>query len=111
MKIEKPVCSVMMKIDKPVCAVAMKIEKPLCASAIKIDEPDVYASFDATEKAWTVTCEAELPSIPSRLQCSARLSYEADIGEWRITNECLEPYGDHKLGPAKGFILLMAIVQ
>ena len=38
------------------------------------------------------------------------MSYEAEIEEW-IKNGWLEPYDDEKLGPAKGLISLLAIVQ
>ena len=54
---EKPVCADATKVEKPDCAGATKVEKPVCAGgdAIEIDEPDFVVSFDATEKAWTVT--------------------------------------------------------
>ena len=41
---------------------------------------------------------------------AARSSYEEEIQEW-IANGWLEPYDDTKMGPAKGLIPLMAIVQ
>ena len=95
----------------------MRVEKPVCA--IEIDEPDFCASFDASEKAWTVTWkwsdDADPHAMRNRVSeysipTSARLSYEAEIEEW-ITNGWLEPYDDEKLGPAKGLIRLMAIIQ
>ena len=95
----------------------MRVEKPVCA--IEIDEPDFCASFDASEKAWTVTWkwsdDADPHAMRNRVSeysipTSARLSYEAEIEEW-ITNGWLEPYDDEKLGPAKGLIPLMAIIQ
>ena len=106
-------------MEKPVYAyaVATKTEKPVCA--IEIDEPDLFASLDASEKARTVTWkwsdDAEPHAMRNRVSeysipTSARLSYEADIEEW-ITNGWLEPYDDDKLGPAKGLIPLMAIIQ
>ena len=104
-------------MERPVCAIATKVEKPVCA--IEIDEPDFCASFDASEKAWTVTWkwsdDAELHAMQNSVsECSiptsARLSYEAEIEEW-ITNGWLEPYDDEKLGPAKGLIPLMAIIH
>ena len=127
-KVEKPVCAIATKVEKPVCAIATNVEKPVCAIAtnvekpvwaIEIDEPDFCVSFDASEKAWTVTWEwsddAEPHALRNRvteysIPTSARLSYEAEIEEW-ITNGWLEPYDDEKLGPAKGLIPLMAIVQ
>ena len=118
-KLEKPVCSVATKVEKSVYAhaAATKAEKPVCA--IEIDEPDFRASFDASEKAWTVTWkwsdDAEPHAMQNRVSeysipTSARLSYEAEIEEW-ITNGWLEPYDDEKLGAAKGLIPLMAIIQ
>ena len=41
---------------------------------------------------------------------AARSSYEEEIKEW-IANGWLEPYDGKKMGPAKGLIPLMAIVQ
>ena len=116
-KVEKPICAIATKVEKPVCAIATKVEKPVCV--IEIDEPDFCASFDASEKAWTVTWkwsdDAEPHAMRNRVSeysipTSARLSYEAEIEEW-ITNGWLEPYDDDKLGPAKGLIPLMAIIQ
>ena len=93
------------------------MEKPVCA--IEIDEPDFCVSFDASEKAWTVTWKWSDDAEPHALRngvteysipTSARLSYETEIEEC-ITNRWLEPYDDVKLGPATGLIPLMAIVQ
>ena len=116
-KVEKPVYAVATKVETPVCAIATKVEKPVCAN--EIDEPDFYVSFDASEKAWTVTWkwsdDAEPHALGNKvteysIPTNARLSYEAEIEEW-ITNGWLEPYDDEKLGPAKGLIPLVAIVQ
>ena len=51
-KVEKPVYAIATKVKRPVCAIATKVEKPVCA--IEIDEPDLCASFDASDKTWTV---------------------------------------------------------
>ena len=116
-KVEGPVCAIATKVEKPVCAIATKVEKPVCA--IEIDEPDFCASFDASEKAWTVTWKWSDDAEPHSLRngvteysipTSARLSYEAEIEEW-ITNGWLEPCDDEKLGSAKWLITLTAIVQ
>ena len=116
-KVEKPVYGIATKVEKPVCAIATKVEKPVCA--IEIDEPDFCASFDASEKAWTVKWKWSDDAKPHALRngvteysipTSARLSYEAEIEEW-ITNGWLEPDDDEKLRHAKGLIPLMAIVQ
>ena len=116
-KVEKLVCAIATKVETSDCAIATKLEKPVCA--IEIDEPDFCASFDPSEKAWTVTWKWSDDAEPHLLRngvteysipTSARLSCEAEIEEW-ITNGWLEPYDDEKLGPAKGLIPLMAIVQ
>ena len=118
---EKPVSAGATKLDKPVCAGATEVEKPVCAGgdAIEINEPDFCVSFDASEKAWSVTLKwsdgAEPHALRNRvteysIPTCAILSYEAEIEEW-VTNGSLEPYDDKKLGPAKGLIPLMAIVQ
>ena len=131
-KMENPVCAGASNVENPVCAGATKAEKLECAcatkvrksvreggDAIEIDEPDLCVSFDATGKAWTVTWKWSDDTEPDALRnrvteyaipASARLSYEAEIEEW-ITNGWLEPYDDNRLGPAKGLIPLMAIVQ
>ncbi len=95
-KVEKPVCAIATKVEKPVCAIATNVEKPVCAIAtnvekpvwaIEIDEPDFCVSFDASEKAWTVTWkwsdDAEPHAMRNRVSeysipTSARLSYEAE---------------------------------
>ena len=64
---------------------------------------------------WKWSDDAEHHALQNRVSeystpASARLSYEAEIEEW-ITNGWLEPCDDKKLGPAKGLIPLMAIVQ
>ena len=114
---ERPVCAIATKVEKPVCAIATKVEKLVCA--IEIDEPDFCASFDASEKSWTVTWKWSDDAEPHALRngvteysipTSARLSYEAEIEQW-ITSGWLAPYDDEKLWSAKRLIPLMAIVQ
>ena len=94
-------------------------EKTVGAGAIEIDEPDFCVLFDASEKAWTVTWKWSDDTEPDALRnrvteyaipTAARSSYEEEIQEW-IANGWLEPYDDKKMGPAKGLIPLMAIVQ
>ena len=106
---EKPVCAGATKVEKPVCVGATKVEKPVCAGGDAIDEPDFCVSFEASEKAWTVTWkwsdDAEPDSLRNRvteysIPTSASLSYEAEIEDW-LTNGWLEPYDDKKLGLAK----------
>ena len=121
-KVEKLVCADATKVDTPVCAGATNVEKPVCVGgdAIDIDEPDFCVSFDATGKAWNATRkwsdDAEPDALRNRvteyaIPASAILSYEAEEIEGWITNGWLEPYDDKKLGPSKGLIELMTIVQ
>ena len=94
-------------------------DKTVGEGAIEIDEPDFRVLFDASEKAWTVTWKWSDDTEPDALRnrvteyaipTAARSSYEEEIQEW-IANGWLEPYDDKKMGPAKGLIPLMAIVQ
>ena len=120
-KTEKPVCAGATKVENPASAGATKVEKPVCTGgdAIEIDEPDFCVSFEASEKAWTVTWkwseDAEPDALRNRVTeysnpISARLSYDAEIEAW-VKNGWLAPCDDTKLGPAKGLIPLMAIFQ
>ena len=80
-KMEKPVCAGVIKmenmvwagatnVENPVCAGATKVKKSVCAGgdAIEIDEPDFCVSFDATEKAWTVTWKWSDDAEPDALR-------------------------------------------
>ena len=127
---EKPICAVATQVEKIVGAgvtQAEKIvgagvtqaEKTVGAGAIEIDEPDFCVLFDASEKTWTVTWKWSDDTEPDALRnrvteyatpSAVRSSYEEEIQEW-IANGWLEPYDDKKMGPAKGLIPLMAIVQ
>ena len=91
----------------------------VCAAVLHIDEPDFTVQYDETEKAWTVTWKWTNDAEPVALRNdvaeysippSARASYEAEVDEW-IRNGWLKPYDAKKMGPAKGLIPLMAIVQ
>ena len=89
------------------------------AAVLHIDEPDFTVQYDETEKAWTVTWKWTNDAEPVALRNnvaeysippSARASYEAEVDEW-IRKGWLKPYDAKKMGPAKGLIPLMAIVQ
>ena len=62
----------MTKVEKLVCAGTTKVEKPVCAGgdAIVIDVPDFCVSFDASEKAWTVTWKWSVDVEPHALRNS-----------------------------------------
>ena len=91
----------------------------VCAAVLHIDEPDFTVQYDETDKAWTViwkwTNDAEPVALRNNvaeysIPPSARASYEAEVDEW-IRKGWLKPYDAKKVGPAKGLIPLMAIVQ
>ena len=116
---EKPICAVATQAEKIVGAGVTQAEKTVGAGAIEIDEPDFCVLFDASEIAWTVTWKWSDDTEPDALRnrvteyaipTAARSSYEEEIQEW-IANGWSEPYDDKKMGPAKGLIPLMAIVQ
>ena len=116
---EKPICAVATQVKKIVGAGVTQAEKTAGEGAIEFDEPDFQVLFDASEKAWTATWKWSDDTEPDALRnrvteyaipTAARSSYEEEIQEW-IANGWLEPYDDKKMGPAKGLIPLMAIVQ
>ena len=91
---------------------------PLCA-AIKLEEPDFSAEFDQHTKSWTVSWKWSGDQPPERLRntvpeynvpASAQVEYERELRTW-IKNEWLVPYPEEELGPPKGLIPLMAVIQ
>ena len=118
-QVKKTVGTGVTQAEKIVGAGVTQAEKTVGEGAIEIDEPDFRVLFDASEKAWTVTWKWSDDTEPDALRnrvteyaipTAARSSYEQEIQEW-IANGWLEPYDDEKMGPAKGLIPLMAIVQ
>ena len=93
-------------------------ERLMCA-AITLDEPDFHAEYDETKRVWTASWKwsgdqppvslkntlSEYPA-PKRLQGE----YERELLAW-IQNGWLIPYPESELGPPKGLIPLMAILQ
>ena len=88
-----------------------------CA-AISIDEPDFSVTYDRRNKEWTVSWKWANSHSPSKLNnsvqeyavpCHARDAYENEILQWQW-NGWLLPYSE-ELGPPKGLIPLMAVVQ
>ena len=89
-----------------------------CEEAPKIDRPDFSVEFDSG-KVWTASWKWSGESEPAKLQNSVaeyhvprqtRTAYEKELRAW-IEAGCLIPYLHKKLGPPKGLILLMAVVQ
>ena len=93
-------------------------ERLMCA-AITLDKPDFHAEYDEAKYVWTASWKwsgdqppvslknrlSEYPA-PKRLQGE----YEWELQAW-IQNGWLIPYPESELGPPKGLIPLMAILQ
>ena len=93
-------------------------ERLMCA-VITLDEPDFHAEYDEAKRVWTTSWKwsgnqspmslknrlSEYPT-PKRLQGE----YEQEWQAW-IQNGWLIPYPESELGPPKGLIPLMPILQ
>lgn len=99
------------------------IEKPeICAAAdtvVRVDEPDFCATYDPLSRSWTAAWKWSEGKEPGVLKNTveaysvppeARDLYEEELQKW-IEDGWLLPYDEHKYGPAKGLIPLMAVVQ
>ena len=93
-------------------------EAPQCA-AIEIQEPDFSATFNQNTKTWTASWKWANGQTPAQLQNRVheypvaervRAEYEAELRLWR-ENGWLVPYPETELGPPKGLIPMMAVVQ
>ena len=89
-----------------------------CAT-IAINEPDFSVIFDQNTKAWTASWKWASDHSPTEL--ANRLqeytvpnhvqdAYEEELFMWK-SNEWLLPYPEEELGPPKGLIPLMAVVN
>ena len=91
----------------------------LMYAAITLDEPDFHIEYDEAKRVWTASWKwsgdqppvslknrlSEYPT-PERLQGE----YEQELQAW-IQNSWLILYPESELGPPKGLIPLMTIVQ
>ena len=93
-------------------------EPPVCA-ALSIDQPDFSVAFDRQQKEWTASWKWTDDKAPAKLRnriseypvpSEIRAAYEQELRAW-IEDGWLIPYPDQKLGPPKGLIPLMAVVQ
>ena len=91
----------------------------VCSAALGVSREDFDVTFDGETKSWTVKWNwsggrepkmlenvIEEYSIPS----DVRERYDAVLQNW-IAEGWLQPYDEEKLGPAKGLIPLLAVVQ
>ena len=93
-------------------------ERLMCA-AITLDEPDFHAEYDEAKHVWTASWKwsgvqppVSLKNRLSEYPTPKRLhdEYEQELQAW-IQNGWLIPYLESELGPPKGLILFMAILQ
>ena len=93
-------------------------ERLMCA-AITLDEPDFHAKYNETKHVWTASWKwaGDQPPVSLKNRLSEypapkrlRGEYERELLAW-IQNGWLIPYPESELGPPKGLIPLMAILQ
>ena len=86
-------------------------ERLICA-AITLDEPDFHAEYDKVKRVWTASWKwsGDQPPVSLKNRVSENPEYERELQAW-IQNGWLIPYPESKLGPPKGLIPLMAILQ
>ena len=89
-----------------------------CA-AISINESDFTDTFDHHSQVWTASWKGSEDHAPERLHnevseypvaTEIRNEYMQELHTW-IDNGWLVPYPEDKLGPPKGLILLIAVMQ
>ena len=86
---------------------------------LRVDEKDFDASFDQGRKRWTMGWKWGDVTEPGLLKnkmegyavpVEAKERYEEEVRHW-IDNGWLLPYDEDELGPAKGLIPMMAVIQ
>lgn len=90
-----------------------------CSAVLGIDRDDFRVRFDGDSKAWTVNWNWSSGQEPGPLRnrvaeysvaAGVRSEYEMELEKW-IAEGWLRPYDEEKLGPARGLIPLLAVVQ
>ena len=88
-------------------------------ATIELEQPDFRAKFDQRTKSWTVSWKWSGDQPPEKLYnrvpqstipARARAEYDKERQNW-IDNGWLVPYPEDNLGPPKGLIPLMAVIQ
>ena len=88
-------------------------------ATIALEQPDFRAEFDRHTKSWTVLWKWSDDQPPEKLYnrvpeykipTRARAEYNKELQAW-IDNGWLVPYPEEELGPPKGLIPLMAVIQ
>ena len=89
------------------------------SATIELEQPDFHTKFDQCTKSWTVSCKWSGDQPPEKLYsrvpeytitARANAEYDEELQNW-IDNAWLVPYPEDKLGPPKGLIPLMAVIQ
>ena len=90
----------------------------MCA-VITLDKPDFHTEYDEAKRVWTASWKwsGDQPTVSlknrlAKYPIHKRLQgeYEQELQAW-IQNGWLIPYAESELGPPKGLIPLMAILQ
>ena len=88
-------------------------------ATIELEQPDFRAEFDQRTKSWAVSWKWSGDQPPEKLYKRvpeytiperARAEYDKELQNW-IDNGWLVPYPEDKLGPPKGLIPLIAVIQ
>ena len=84
-----------------------------------VEQRDFSAEFDRVTKKWSVTWKwlhgkeplaLKNGTVEYKVPEHARPDYEAELERW-VSNDWLRPYDEKKLGPVRGLIPLLAVVQ
>ena len=87
--------------------------------SLRVDREDFCVTFDPARRQWTVSWEWSAGNPPPDLAgrvgeyavpAEARAEYEAELDAW-VENGWLREYDESEMGPPKGLIPLMAVVQ
>ena len=88
-------------------------------ATIELEQPGFCEEFDQHIKSWTVSWKWSGDQPPEKLYnrvpeytipAKAHAEYDKELQNW-IDNGSLVPYPKDKLGPPKGLIPLMAVIQ
>ena len=109
--------------DRGTCAAVATPGERCClatsTSELNVEERDFRASFDPATKEWMMewkwSGDQEPGSLKNKIEeyavpTAAREQYEAEIREW-IQRGWLVLYNEDELGPPKGLIPMMAVIQ
>ena len=86
---------------------------------LSVDKEDFRAWFDKRQRCWVVSWKWSEDKAPDVLRNSVaqyrvshdvKAAYEEEVALW-IRNGWLQPYDEQELGPPKGLIPMMAVVQ